>query len=166
MTNEGPGGPESVVASKDAAGAWQVSRIYHSYRSPPSPEYPMPPQWPQPAGMGEKQGVFEPGDWTVIHQAGALFRSGDGASARIVSYTPGKACDGTLRIQPAGDGAAVDLYRDWDAIRSFPGWPDGADSVLDRGDGVDRFTFDGTTMAMMFDGAMGGFSFLCREPES
>ena len=62
MTNEGPGGPESVVASKDAAGAWQVSRIYHSYRSPPSPEYPMPPQWPQPAGMGEKQGVFEPGD--------------------------------------------------------------------------------------------------------
>ena len=283
MTNEGPGGPESVVASKDAAGAWQVSRIYHSYRSPPSPEYPMPPQWPQPAGMGEKQGVFEPGDWTVIHQAGALtaeqgaalearlaapcfgqepaylprelplssgafamcphdpifwslevreagaarvygrpcrligpvgavialissapvrqipaalakrsdvyaadstptleetqafvaavlpgalFRSGDGAPARIVSYTPGKACDGTLRIQPAGEGAAVDLYRDWDAIRSFPGWPDGADSVLDRGDGVDRFTFDGTTMAMMFDGAMGGFSFLCREPES
>ena len=97
---------------------------------------------------------------------GALFRSGDGAPARIVSYTPGKACDGTLRIQPAGEAAAVDLYRDWDAIRSFPGWPDGADSVLDRGDGVDRFTFDGTTMAMMFDGAMGGFSFLCREPES
>ena len=86
--------------------------------------------------------------------------------ARIVSYTPGKACDGTLRLQPVDGGAPVELHREWDAIKSFAGWPDGADSVLDHGDGVDRFTFDGTTMAMMFDGAIGGFSFLCREPQS
>ena len=68
--------------------------------------------------------------------------------------------------QPVDGGAPVELHREWDAIKSFAGWPDGADSVLDHGDGVDRFTFDGTTMAMMFDGAIGGFSFLCREPQS
>jgi len=278
MTNEGPGGPESVVAWQDASGEWLVSRVYRSYRSPPSPEYPMPPLWPQPAGMGEKAGVFQPGDWSVIHQAGkltaeqgaaldamlaapcfgeetaylprelplasgdfamcphdpifwslevheggaarvygrpcrligpvgavisivssarlgqvpaalskrsdvyaadetptlaetqafaaavlpgALFKTGEDAARRILSYRPGKACDGTLRLEDAGE-----VYRDWSAVKSLPGWPDGADSVFDHGDGVDRITFDGTTRAMMFDGAIGGFTFLCREPQS
>jgi len=278
MTNEGPGGPESVVAWRDAAGAWSVSRIYHSYRSPPSPEYPMPPQWPQPAGKGDKPGLFQPGDWTLIHQAGtmtteqgaaldamlaapcfgqepaylprelplssgdfamcgydpifwslevheggtarvygrpcrligpvgavismvssarlgqvpaafsrrsdvyaaddtptlaetqafaaavlpgALFKTGEEAPRRILSYTPGKACDGTLRLEGAGE-----VHRDWSSVKSLPSWPDGADSIFDHGDGVDRLTFDGTTRAMMFDGAIGGFTFLCREPQS
>lgn len=62
MGGEGLVGPESVVASKNADGAWQVSRVYRSFRPPPSPEFPAPPLWPEPSGAAERPGIIGPRD--------------------------------------------------------------------------------------------------------
>jgi hypothetical protein len=67
MGNDGPMGPESVIAWQAADGVWHVSRVFHSGRPPAMPDYPAPPQWPEPPGTVERGGIVElpDGTWDV-----------------------------------------------------------------------------------------------------
>jgi hypothetical protein len=72
MGNEGPVGPESVVAWQTPDAVWHVSRVFHSGRPPQPPEYPLAPKWPETAGSTERAGIFENPDGTWEVQGGEL----------------------------------------------------------------------------------------------
>lgn len=72
MGNEGPMGPESIVAWLGPDAVWHVSRVFHSRRPPDPPEYPAAPKWPEPAGTVEPSGIFELPDSTWDVEEGEM----------------------------------------------------------------------------------------------